>query len=163
MVRTLPTFLMKKAKQQVPFPLESGWRARLPTSSQTCYKVTIIFSITHKPLSEHDVPRLQIDSFIIYTQAHTPRSAHAIINNCVVLQEWGYLDTFLTPWCGTQAWRTRHSTTATPPCWTRRSMEPSTTLLRCWMWGESWPRGLNTLLDDKFTITNFQPKRSSGY
>ena len=83
MVRTLPTFLMKKAKQQVPFPLESGWRARLPTSSQTCYKVTIIFSITHKPLSEHDVPRLQIDSFIIYTQAHTPRSAHAIINSCV--------------------------------------------------------------------------------
>ena len=43
MVRTLPTFLMKKAKQQVLFPSDSGHRAQLQTNSQTYYKVTIIY------------------------------------------------------------------------------------------------------------------------
>ena len=68
MVRTLPTFLMKKAKQQVLFPLESGQRAQLPTSSPTYYKVTIIYSRAHSlalqtailltPLLLHYLPRL---------------------------------------------------------------------------------------------------------
>ena len=40
---------MKKAKQQVLFPLESGQRAQLPTSSPTYYKVTIIYSRAHSP------------------------------------------------------------------------------------------------------------------
>ena len=79
MVRTLPTFLMKKAKQQVPFPLESGWKAQLPTSSQTYYKVTFIYSIPHNSLSEHGwnkIPgRLKIHTLLhyLYTEHLTPR------------------------------------------------------------------------------------------
>lgn len=80
-------------------------------------------------------------------------------------QEWGCLDTSSTQSCGTPAWPTPRSTTATPRCSTRRLTGPSTTRPRCWMWGEKCQLGNSSPTSAQFLpmSTNFQPKRSSGH
>ena len=162
---------MKKAKQQVPFPLESGWRAQLPTSSQTYYKVTFIYLITHTILSlctwdkgpssspnillhylytEHLTPRPRPpSSLIIFSRCHRSEAVWVLPQRRHVVRQRDQRDAVQQQHHGARLADQRDHQLHAPGAWCE-------------------VRNVNRgILSDKCKIstiaTNFQPKRSSGH